>query len=430
MVTIRLDFAVRLGSAVRLRSTVLVPIALALVFVLPAFADSLFAPPTTLKLPSNAAEPAAIRLADFNGDGNLDIIVLCVSETADGSRGGFNIFLGNGDGTFQSPATYLSQRHARTLAVGDFNEDGKLDVFVVNDCLSSGFCNQAVGDVFFGAGAGTFSAPVSIGFPWAGPLATATADFNGDGHTDLAITFSGPGITLNPVAGVVFLGDGHGNFNTGGSFVTNYRPKEPVGLAVADFDQDGKQDIAVLATGFGYVNLMLGNGDGTFHLKSTRQVGHETAIAATDFTGDGVPDLVITTQNVVRVLDGHGDGTFAIPQGLRVAPNASLTRVTTGDFNGDGRNDFALVDSANSNLVVYLNQPDGRFREYTFDDGMAGSPGDLAAGDLNNDGALDILTANNGPTELAPGSISIFLNQTKAVGSTEQSVVEGKTEKP
>src|SRR6266699_918738 len=194
------------------------------------------------------------------------------------------------------------------MAVGDFNGDGKLDLAVVN-----------FGDwniyVLLGNGDGTFQAARSVyfasggGFPWY----VVTADFNGDGKLDLAVSNYGD----NSFS--VLLGNGDGTFQPPRTLPIGTHPAL---VAVGDFNGDGKPDLAVADYGCpldctsspsNTVTVLLGNGNGTFLPGPSLTVGNGPAgVAVGDFNGDGKPDLVITNHhgNTVTVLLGNGDGTF------------------------------------------------------------------------------------------------------------------------
>src|SRR6266700_2921229 len=244
--------------------------------------------------------PSGIAVGDFNGDGKLD---LAVANYGDNS---FSVLLGNGDGTFQPPRTLPIGTHPALVAVGDFNGDGKPDLAI-----------SSVGDntvsVLLGNGDGTFLAPqvTPVGLnPWY----FAVGDFNGDGKLDLAVADYGCPLdcTSSPSNTVtVLLGNGNGTFLPGPSLTVG---NGPAGVAVGDFNGDGKPDLAVANLNDNTLSILLGNGDGTFQAPQTfAGVGTKPYfVAVGDFNRDGKPDLVITNHlgNTVTVLLGNGDGTF------------------------------------------------------------------------------------------------------------------------
>jgi hypothetical protein len=244
------------------------------------------------------------------------------------------------------------------------------------------------------------------------------ADFNGDGKLDLAVTFIGGGFIRYTDSGLVLLGNGDGTFGEVLPFLGNARVDDPDGLVAGDFNGDGKMDLAVIASRWGNVNVLLGNGDGTFVEKSTFHTGHGRALIAADINGDGHLDLAAITANVVRLAYGNGDGTFAAPIGLTTSPEADPKAIAAGDFDGDGREDFAVALGVEEMLVVYIHKPNGKFEKQFFS--APGGPIGLAVGDLNNDGALDIVVMN-----VDSNNVGVFLN-TGGKAAAARSLKDGR----
>jgi len=283
--------------------------------------------------------PDSVAVGDFNGDGKLDLAV------ANSGSNDVSVLLGNGDGTFQT-ALYspLVGVNPVSVAVGDFNGDGKLDLVVVNS-----FSNNV--SVLLGNGDGTFQTALDFD-TGAGPVSVAVGDFNADGRLDLVVA--------NFAAGNVgvLLGNGDGTFQP----AVNYGAGPlPVSVAVGDFNGDGKLDLAVANQSAGnagpsMVGVLLGNGDGTFQPAVEYGAGSDTdssSVALGDFNGDGNLDLAVANSgstNRVSILLGNGDGTFQ--SAVDYAGGSSLLAV--GDFNGDGRLDTAVVDRASSTVSVLL----------------------------------------------------------------------------
>lgn len=351
--------------------------------------------------------PSGIVTADFNGDGIPDIATLeMVDLSSSTAPGSLSLFLGKGDGTFSSQSTAAVENFPGSLTVRDFNNDGIPDLLYAGtqhgDILlligkgdgtfqpaqtiaSFGFAAAggfAVGDfnhdgnqdfatidgwdgvlsIFLGNGDGAFVE--SPQHPQAGdnPVLAVTGDLNGDGNLDLVVA------NVFPAAGsqapsylTVLLGNGDGTFTPAPNAQVGVGPES---ILLADFNGDGKLDLAVsnIGTGLGNgsttnVMVLLGNGDGTFAPPVITQVIiYGTAVAVGDFNGDGIPDLAVTLENNnvpnLYVLVGKGDGTFdtvmAGESGIATAP-------VVGDFNGDGRTDVAIMDQA-STVHIMLSQ--------------------------------------------------------------------------
>jgi uncharacterized repeat protein (TIGR01451 family) len=284
-----------------------------------------------------AAEPSSIVVGDFNGDGYPDVAV--------SSAYGVYVLLGKGDGTFQNAVAYGappngSYDYYTSLAVSDFNGDGKLDLLA----LSSG--NIVL---FAGNGDGTFQPPVTV---YSGTGSTyfstlAVADVNGDGKPDLVgINGSNSGYVY------VLLGNGDGTFQA--PVATTLTGVGYLALVVGDFNGDSKPDIAVVS--WDGIEVALGNGDGTFGtpISSPLPVTNGSYAIAGDFNGDGKLDIAVSTccsNNTFYITFGNGDGTFA--PGAQFSTNSSAA-LALADFNGDGRLDLAATDTGSSTADVFL----------------------------------------------------------------------------
>ena len=182
------------------------------------------------------------------------------------------------------------------------------------------------------------------------PLSVAVGDFNGDGKPDLAVANSSGGTVS------VLLGNGDGTFQTQTTYTVG-SSSFPFSVAVGDFNGDGNPDLAVANAGSGTVSVLLGNGDGTFQTQTTYTVGSTPAsVAVGDFNGDGNPDLAITNagSGTVSVLLGNGDGTFQTQTTYTVG--STPRSVAVGDFNGDGKPDLAVANSSGGTVSVLLGQ--------------------------------------------------------------------------
>jgi hypothetical protein len=299
--------------------------------------------------------------ADFDNDGDLDLVVYDQTHTA-------LVFLpGNGDGTFGPPAPTFQTNSRDSLVVGDFNGDGLPD-------LAESDTRAGTLTVLFtkvdSSQHVTFNPLPS--FP-ATPGAVAAADFNGDGHADLSIVNSAAETVT------VVLGRGDGTFVPGQVFIPPGQGQlAAVGIAENDFNGDGTLDLAVASgaasapsggtPGAGgltgnFVTVLLGNGDGTYAPRQILPVaGNPTAIVARDFNGDGIIDLAVAEAgaNAVQIFLGEGDGTFTKGQTIQVGRDPEA--LVPGDFTGQGAGHFDLaVANAGDNTLELLLDKGGTF---------------------------------------------------------------------
>jgi hypothetical protein len=344
------------------------------------------------------------EIGDFNGDGKPDLLISnqCVSDT-DCTQGTLAVLLGNGDGTFQPAVVSNTAAVLSTVAIGDFNHDGKLDVAVDNGCPDIG-CTTGSVNILLGNGDGTFQTPVA--YPAGGNIFSVEAgDVNGDGKLDLIV------VNGSNSAGVL-LGNGDGTFKPVSTFTTSTSGNSAVFLG--EFSGDNKLDLAVVTSSCDStptctrsVNVMLGNGDGTFGSPVGNQstLGlNSQAVALGDVNGDGKLDLAVVddcvpptatcTTEFVDVFLGNGDGTFKTAKSS-VPSSTDITFVGFGDLNGDGKPDILTVDPDAAFATVMLGAGDGTFQIATGYETEGTSPVFGALGDLNGDGKTDLAIANS-----------------------------------
>ena len=349
---------------------------------------STFAPATAYS--SGGDAPSNIAVADINGDGKPDLLL---SNSIVGTVG---VLLNSGNGAFQPATTYFMGvgTHVASLAVADVNHDSKPDL------LATDFAAGAVG-VLLGSGNGTFqtvtrysTAPAII------PYDIAVADVNGDSHPDLVLgAYAGSSMTSS--VGVL-LGNGTGSFRP----VVTFASSNHLGIAVADVNGDGKQDVLTASITSSSAGVLVGNGNGTLQPEVAYDTGsnstpHDVAVA--DVNADGQPDLVTAnySTSTVGVLLNAGHGVFQPVTTYSTGNNSSPEGIAVADVNGDGLPDLLTANYYGDAVGVLLGAGNGSFQAVTtystnYGGHLLTSPFAIVATDINGDGKPDLLTANRG----------------------------------
>jgi hypothetical protein len=337
-----------------------------------------FTQAATLPFGPHSNGPRWEAVGDLNGDGKLDLVV---------SGSAADVYLGNGDGTFGSPTEYDVDSAPFSVALGDFDDDGRVDMVMAN--YNDG--NYGTLITLLGNGDGTFGAPMGIPVG-IHPLALAEGDFNADGKLDVALCQGLTGLS-------VLLGNGDGTFQT----KATYANLGCSSVASGDFNGDGLPDLAVAGSG-----VVLGVGDGTFGpLLSSWATAYEMdSVALADLNGDGKLDqaATLTSYYEAAAFLGNGDGTCQPYDGwpTDVLPSS----ITIGDFNADGALDMATANQTNQldgNVSVFLGDGRGHFAAQAALT-VGKNPVFVIAADFNADGYADLAVANS-----VSNTISLFL---------------------
>ncbi len=337
-----------------------------------------FVAPRIFNFGSNVYIPQIV-VGDFNGDGKPDVVF-----NNDFSAVQVAVSLNNGDGTFKAPIfTNVAGTEFIGMAVGDFNGDGKLDLVIGQEPDKTGF--GAV-RIMLGNGDGTFQAGKTISVA-STPFVIVVGDFNNDGNLDVALSFS-PNTNANPDLNIL-LGNGDGTLQspTGVNLGAGANA-----FTAGDFNGDGKLDLIVGTSSNDNVTVALGNGDGTFQAGKTTYFGTSTSnLVLGDLNNDGHLDLIFylkdTNVTDAYVALGNGDGTFQAPKGL--TPALEIQSISLADVDHDGNLDMVVADSTSPALAVLLGNGDGTFKTgvgYYVSNGLQ----QLLIADFDGDGNLDV----------------------------------------
>jgi hypothetical protein len=321
--------------------------------------DGTFRPKTDFPL---GMQTQAVAAGDFNSDGKVDLVV-----TLNTPQFSLALLTGTGTGTFNAPTFFPNSSgfNSPAIAATDLNGDGRLDLVVMHTiaCFTAPCRSARSITILLGNGNGTFQTPSEIDVG-TGPMAMAVVDLNRDGIKDVAI--GGGNTELS-----ILLGVGNGTFVRqpvvtlvpGGDLFSACND-----IGVGDLNRDGIQDLVVpLGNGEGNA-ILIGNGNGTFQVRSRIQIDETFAplhVAVADYNRDGFLDIARTmgdgTNGLLQILSGNGDGTFQTPNRYLVPPpSRGGIMILAGDWNADAKPDIAFVEGgAGAPLIDVLTNTTG-----------------------------------------------------------------------
>ncbi|MBS1645984.1 MAG: VCBS repeat-containing protein [Bacteroidetes bacterium] len=281
---------------------------------------------------------------------------------------------------FSPQVTYGTGAEPYSVCSADFNGDGHPDMATANASSSNI-------SVLFNNGDGTFSSMVN--YPAGSyPYSICAADFNGDGKQDLAVADEGD----NKVG--VYINSGTGTFAAAVTYTT---ANSPYCVVSADFNGDGSPDLATANEATHNVSILLNSGTGTFGSTAYYGVGSfPLYIATADFNGDGKPDVVAanSSSNNVSVILNSGTGTFGAASNYNVG--AMPVSVTAADYNGDGIADIAAANYSGNNVSVLLNNGTGTSFSTAVSYSVGNGVYSVCSADFNGDTKMDLATVNFG----------------------------------
>ena len=271
-----------------------------------------------------------------------------------------------------------------SIATGDLNGDGNLDLVVngLDGSSQTGWYDVVI--IFIGLGDGTFATGEHV--RTARAACVALADLNSDGFLDL-VTCNVDISTLT-----IFLGRGDGAFQAGLDYPTGIGP---IKVVASDMNGDGTADLSVADSYAGTVSVLIGRGDGTFEPKRDYPAGtYVTDVASADVNADGLLDLIVPDHyqdDVVSILLGRGDGSVAL--GGAFIPGPGYATVLSGDFDRNGQIDIAVASAASHTVSIHYGNGDATFGTRSVYP-LISRPSGVALADLNSDGRMDFVASN------------------------------------
>ena len=336
----------------------------------------------------------SIATGDLNNDHYLDIVI-----TNNGTSN-IGIFFGYGDGLFENQITYSTGYDSLPsyVLVNDFNHDHHLDILVAN------YGTDSIG-LFLGCGDGSFTSQITYStIPQSRPYSLATNDIKNDGHLYIVVANSG----TNSIA--IFFGDGNTSFVS--HIIYSISPgSRPQSIVIGDFNGDSQLDIAVANSGTNNIGILLNYGNKLFSnvtIYSTGDDSQPMSLAIDDFNNDSRTDIAVANSgsNNIAVLVRDGNGKFSILTAYPMDEDSKPLSVTVVDYNRDHQLDIAVTNYGANNVCVLFSNGNGTFTNQTcYSLGYDAQPTCIIFKDLNNDGWDDIIVTTSGTD-----NIKILLN--------------------
>ena len=348
----------------------------------------------------SAVEGSSVDWGDYNNDGYLDILL----TGNNGSSPVTKIYKNNGDGTFSLQTTIsLTGVYNSSVAWGDYNNDGYLDILLTGQTILGGSGSNCVSKIYKNNKDGTFTEQTAISLTGVQVGSVAWGDYNNDGYLDILLTGYMNNYLPSVIISKIYKNNGDGTFTeqTGINLAGVYNSS----VAWGDYNNDGYLDILLTGnTGSSNVSkIYKNNGDGNF----TEQTGINLTgvsngkVAWGDYNNDGYLDIILTgntgSSNVSKIYKNNGDGTFTEQTSISLT-GIEYSSVAWGDYNNDGFLDILLTGYTGSSNIskIYKNNGDGAFTEQSGISLTGVEYSSVAWGDYNNDGYLDILLTGLG----------------------------------